>query len=493
MTLDPVVEDHPYGKPVEEFRSVLSQPQEAAEFSPVYNLTDHTWAGLPAILTFEAYDATGQSQSVQIPLTLPEREFTHPVAQELVALRKQLAWSPGFGHQDISRALFEIMARPGRYNDDTGIFLTLKSASARLQHAPGLEASTEVIHMLWEVAIALEDGTLGQTARAMEDAQRNLENALQDGASDAEISALMSDLQQALSEYMQELARMMMQHMQQNPDLQPMIPNDMAQMMDPNALNEFMQQLEQAMREGDTQTAREMLEQLQEIMNQMPSSASASGGGQGGMPQDLQEMMDGMNELQALIQKQETLRDSTEELAEMMDRMSVDSAGRQTEQEALRFILGQLMLDAGEAFPEIPEGMGQAEREMAKAAQSLRGNRPDQAVPQQNAALEYLRDAMQSMSQQMQARMQQMGPPSMGGMGMMGFMAPQPRLDPLGRPMRPDGDGRNPLFPWANVEIPDEDGRRRAREIEQIIRDRSGELERSYEERDYFRRLLKKF
>ncbi|MFZ1416596.1 MAG: DUF4175 family protein, partial [Defluviicoccus sp.] len=55
------------------------------------DLADHPWAGQPGSIVLEAEDAAGQiGRSEPLTLALPERTFTHPVAQALIALRKRL-------------------------------------------------------------------------------------------------------------------------------------------------------------------------------------------------------------------------------------------------------------------------------------------------------------------------------------------------------------------------------------------------------------------
>ncbi|MEC7028887.1 MAG: DUF4175 family protein, partial [Pseudomonadota bacterium] len=84
-------------------------------------------------------------------------------------------------------------------------------------------------------------------------------------------------------------------------------------------------------------------------------------------------------------------------------------------------------------------------------------------------------------SQQMQQMMKQMAMMALGSM----------RLDPLGRPMQ-EGNN-NSGFPGSTVKIPDEGERKRAEEILQELRKRSGEYSRPDYELEYYRRLLKQF
>ncbi|MEK9662747.1 MAG: DUF4175 family protein, partial [Alphaproteobacteria bacterium] len=54
-----------------------------------HDLTAHPWAGLDVEIVLEARDAIDQTgRSDTLTVTLPERKFTHPVAQEVIDQRK---------------------------------------------------------------------------------------------------------------------------------------------------------------------------------------------------------------------------------------------------------------------------------------------------------------------------------------------------------------------------------------------------------------------
>lgn len=131
-----------------------------------------------------------------------------------------------------------------------------------------------------------------------------------------------------------------------------------------------------------------------------------------------------------------------------------------------------------------------AEQEMRSSSDRLRQNDPKGSIPHQELAIQYLKDAQDDLSQQLQERMQQMLGP---GDPMLSQGAPQ-QYDPLGRPM-PGGEegGKQPFSPTSRVKIPDEAERKRVQEILKILREKSGDFTRSKEELDYFRRLLKQF
>jgi uncharacterized protein (TIGR02302 family) len=299
MKLDPVVEEAPTGKPVEEMRSIMSPAKTEFDVQPVYDLTSHPWAGLPAIFDFTVTDHKGQSRTTgPIPMILPERHFSHPVAQALIAERKKLAWNPTDNYEPIGREIENLLGAPHLYQNDIIVFLAIRSAASRLLHAdpPSAKIAESVMDILWNTALRLEDGNLTLAARNLRDAQKALENALQNpDVTNDEISRLMRELREAMAEYLMELQRELQKQMAEGKEL-PMIPPELlSQAIDPDALAGFLDQMESEMRNGDKNKAQEMLSELQRMMDAMDPSMAAP------MPPDMQMMAEGANELQELI------------------------------------------------------------------------------------------------------------------------------------------------------------------------------------------------
>lgn len=524
VNLDDMVIDKPLGDPYTETRLVMSPAATPFEIQPIYNLTWHTWAGLPVTATFSVTDHKGQKATLgPIKLTLPERAFRHPLAQTLIAMRKSLAWGDRQNFFEVARNIEALLNTPGLFQDDIVIFLALRAASSRLYYADQspfdnpVDTAKAVIALLWDTALAVEDGDLSLAMRNLRDAQKALENALRNpDASDEEIARLMQNLREQMGEYLTELQRDMQKRMAQGGDV-PDIPQAMLeQMMNSNEFARMLQKLESDLMAGDKDSAREMLSQLQRMMDALDPSLA------GDLPQDMQMMMQGVNELQELIQRQEELLGQTREQADDMDAGAFadslplddailknldlgdfppppqdtpkDSSGfpgqnsdpaktqaGKAEQEALRYVLGQLMLDSSEQLDEIPESMGLAEQEMRGSEDALGAGDPVGSIPHQEKALEYLKESQNELNQMLKGRMQQMIVMGFGGV----------KFDPLGRPYASDGAGDG--TGREKVEIPDEAQRKHIEEILRILRERSGDLERPYEAREYFRRLLRQF
>ena len=156
------------------------------------------------------------------------------------------------------------------------------------------------------------------------------------------------------------------------------------------------------------------------------------------------------------------------------------------QQEALRRGLGELMLQMDDMLGNIPDAMGKAERAMREASRALGQGRPDEAVPNQTEALEHLQKSQNQMSQQMA---QKFGPQLGLRPGPQGPGNRQRGQDPFGR-------GAGGSFGSAvdgETDLPSRMEMRRAREILEELRKRSGQRRRPPLERDYIDRLLRQF
>lgn len=543
MTLDTLVEEAPLGFPVEQVRSVMSPAAQDFSLAPTFDFTDNTWAGLPVTIDIVATDHLGQTAALEtIKMQLPEREFKHPVAKKLIALRKQLAWEPEGAAIEVHDGLIEILEFPQDFQDDKIVYLALSTAASRLKYSSidkeaQVSETKSVMDILWNTALRIEDGHLSIAARNLRHAQMALENALENpDISDEQISELMNELRLAMAEYLSEFQKELQKRFAEGEELL-LTPEMLAELMDPDSIADFLSQMETEMMEGNMDQAQGMLSQLQRMLDMLNPNMALP------MPENMLSMMDGVSELQQLIDKQEELLDQTEEQQALQEKFAgdksfgsalspnmdlflqwglddlppppsadnmkqtvpgVDFEQHSTEQDALRYVLGQLMLETSEAQDEIPEEMGLAEREMLYSSDDLVDAKPDASIPHQELAIEYLKRAQQAMQDKLQEQMEQMaGAMNQNGdpfgqkfgqqFGQRGQNGGGMQYDPLGRPMPGGGEDGEGLLPNSNVKIPDEAEKKRVEEILRTLRERSGELFRPREELDYFRRLLRQF
>lgn len=548
MDLSSMIEDRPLGNPVRINRAVFTGAGES-EIEQIFNLTSHTWAGLPVEFVFTVKDHTGQTgRSKVIETVLPEREFKHPVAVRLIELRKKLAWTPDSSRKEISRELETLLSFPDEFENDIVVFLAVRSAASRLYYDPRMKSYYEVLRLLWDTALRIEDGNLSLAMRALEEKIDEMKRSLNnENLQPEEFNQKLAELEQSLGEYLKSL-RNELRKQNNDKDNPPMIsPQMLEETLNEDVMEQFMQTLKNRMDSGEKEEAHELLSDLQRLMETLTPQLT------GPMPQDMQQMMTGMNELQELIKKQKTLKEQTENLTERMQAQdgeksnnqrsgtgsfgqqlspdsertrewemgemppppqrpgsqnqsedsspdnrpdnseskegdqesqgnSADLAEKSAEQKSLRYILGQLMKETGEALNDIPPSMGKAERSMKNSEDKLGQGQGEPSIENQEDAIRHLEDAMSELAQQLQQRMEEMTGMQMG----------QGQTDPLGRPLRQGREGQNGLF-GRPVKIPDQAGEKYIREILRILRERSGDLDRPDYERDYIQRLLDKF
>jgi Domain of unknown function (DUF4175) len=129
---------------------------------------------------------------------------------------------------------------------------------------------------------------------------------------------------------------------------------------------------------------------------------------------------------------------------------------------------------------------------MGDAEGALGEGNSDRAVDGQGRAIDAMRRGAQGLAQQLQQQMGQNQGQGPGPYGLPGRLGPanraQQETDPLGRPMRHNGDVDD-----LTVKVPGEIDAQRARRIIEELRRRFGEAFRPQLELDYIERLLKDY
>ena len=476
-----------------------------------HDLTPHPWAGLPVSLQLVAQDGIGQlgvSKTVQI--VLPEREFAHPVARAIIEQRRLLALYPEENRGRVA-AMLEIIAwEHERYGDDYVVFMSLVSAARRL--GPGYQNTAEhvagVLKLLWDTALRIEDGTLSLSEQSLRDAQQALLDALsKKDTPDAEIERLMREFEKALDEYMKSLAEMM----RENPELQKQLPeiDPQAMMLSREDLKKMMDQIRDLARSGQRDAARQMLSQMQQMLENLRMRRFAQPN------QQQQQAMKMLNDLQDIIKQQQQLLDKTFREAQRRGQMrggtpqqrmppnmmppgmrqqqpgGDDSSPMEEEsqaQEELRRRLGDMMRQLGEMSGNIPRPLGRAERAMRESTDQLGEGQAGQAVPPQSEAVDQLQQGARAATQQLMQQLSRSGQMRPGPGEPMG-QPPDRDRDPFGRDVESSGRGMN----TEEVKIPDRDKVQDARRIRDELRRRAGQRARPTLELDYIERLLRQF
>jgi uncharacterized protein (TIGR02302 family) len=456
-----------------------SDPRKAQEIS-YHDLTPHPWAGLPVTIQLTAKDALGQTATSDlVELVLPERIFHHPIARAVIEQRKRLI-ADSDNRRSVARALYAIGAQPPTYNNDLVVVLGLQVAQQRLT-LDSTDASVDSVQsLLWELALRIEEGDLAVAERELRRLQQALQDALANGASDQEIERLMNELQQAMDQFMTALTDKMKRDMEQGG-------RGRQQQFDPNTmevhredLQKMLERARELARGGARDAARNMLSQLQEMLENLQSQPY----GQQTDPATA-EAMKLLDDMDKLAKRQQDLLDETfrhsQQMGDNQQSMPNGDPGA-ADQEGLRRDLGDLMRRYGGMMGDIPRSLQRAEKSMRDATQALKQGKPGEAVDPQSQALGELQKGMQDMASAMMQQLQQQAGRRPGQ---------QPNgqdRDPLGR--RENGAG---TIDTSDVKIPEQSDVQRARELIDELRRRSGDRERPKVERDYIDRLLKRF
>ena len=463
------------------------------------DITEHPWAGAEVVMTLVARDEAGnEGRSEPHELQLPQRIFVKPIARALIEQRRILALDAET-RPLVLTALDALTIAPDRFTPEVAVYLGLRSIYLDLANAKTDDALREVVARMWDMALQIEDGNVSQAEQALRQAQEALRQALERGASDEEIKKLMDQLRAAMDKFLQALAEEMRRNPQQL--ARPLDRN--TRMLSQQDLKSMLDRLEQLARSGNKDAARQLLEQLQSMLENLQMARPGAQGDEGD-----DDMMSALDELGDMIRKQQQLRDKTFKQGQDQRRDRQRGQGKKEmgdlrqDQQALKDRLNKLMEqlrqrglgnpdkgqkgqgEKGQGENEMDQ-LGSAGDAMGEAEGELGEGDADGAVDSQGRALEAMRKGAQGLAQQMQQNGMAQGP---GQPGRNGRARAEQDTDPLGRPLRGRDYGDD-----VTVKVPGEIDAQRARRILEELRKRFGESFRPQIELDYIERLLKDF
>lgn len=504
----------------------LSQPDFSA----------HPWAGLEVSLQLIARDGADQTgTSETVTLTLPERSFNHPVARAMMEVRKNLSRDPSARGLAL-RALNALANDADAFEHDIPTYLALGIAGSVLHRDRREDAVAEAQGILWEAALALEEGRDSRTAAALAEAQRALREALAEAERTPENEAERAQAQERIQELRDAIRRhleaMADRLQQENAEALPYDPQQ--RMLDQRDMDQRTRRMEEATRENRLQDAQRELTDLEEMLRALQEGRVARG-----EPPERQRQRERgqqqMGAVQDMVRRQTTMLDQGQRRAEQEDErqrqerrqlspwhqrptspgQAVPEANAQARaeaegeahadarmQRALRRALGELMQQYGDLTGEVPQAMGQADQAMREAMEALSENRD--ARPAQQEAIRRLQEGGRQMAQQMQRQFGQGqgqgegsgdgdgdmgGDYGFGGEGPGGEFGLGEGRDPLGRPRDSAGTADH----GSDTRVPEEAELLRTRRLQEELRRRGAERERPAEELDYIDRLLRRF
>lgn len=513
----------------------LSGSREEFTEKLIEDFAQHPWANMPVVFTFSAMDEAGQSAAAAgFGADMVTRRFFDPLAAAVIEQRRDLLWARSNAPR-VAQILRTLSHRPDGLYRDYGDYLRLRTILRRLegytvQAAIPEPRQEEIAAALWDLAIQLEEGDVGDALERMQRAQERLSQAMRDGASEQEIARLMQELREATQDYLRQLSR------QAEADGEMMDPGDMPDNMmtlSQDDLQAMMDRIQELMEQGRMAEAEQALREFQQMMENMRMTRSQQGQGQGNEGREAMEgLAETLREQQGL--SDQAFRDLQEQFnpgarsgesqgnegrdgglgrgqshqggqggdrgdgqggegAESRNPDGQGGNGREQpgqggsladRQQALRQQLQQqrdgLPYLGGEAGEAAREALDRAGRAMEGAEDALRGGDNAEAIDRQSDAMEALREGMRSLgealAQQQQPGQQNGQQPSATAQG--------ERLDPLGRSNGSVNDGGK---------VGEGNAYRRAWDLLEDIRRRAGERQRSERERSYLQRLLDRF
>ena len=470
----------------------------------IEDFSKHPFAGLPVTVRLTAEDATGQTgESATATGVLPMRSFYDPFAAALIEQRRDLLWSAANARR-VTQVLRAITYRPEGSEVSPRTYLVVRTAIRRLAAADEADqvaqVRDEVAEALWQAAVQIEDGALGDAAARLARAKERLQQALRDNAPDEEIARLMDELRQATRDYMEQMARDAIQNGEQQ---QAQIPP--GQTMTQDQIQELMDRIQELSEQGRKAEAEALLEMLQQMLENMQMMMGSNPGGPGENGQG-QQSMQGLAD--ALREQQGLADDSFQQLQREFQRgrqgqgqpgqpgepgegtaegtPGQDAQTLAERQEALRQLMeemqGRLPGEAGEGARE---ALREAERNMGEARDGLDEGDTAGALDRQADAIDDLREGMRQMGEDLRRAATAEG----GEQGQTeGAATAENGRDPLGRPMgQRGGVGTNQEM------LPEGDSAAKARQLLDEIRRRVGQQGRPEMELDYLRRLLDLF
>jgi uncharacterized protein (TIGR02302 family) len=475
------------------------------------DLTAHGYAGAEVEITLIATDAAGQTgMSEPVIFKLPERIFTHPLARAIIEQRKNLAVNGEEGRETAEVAMEALSIGPDLfYGEDYGVYLGIRAIRHRLVNIRDEAEKQPAMSLMWDMAVALEEGELADALEALRAAQEALEDAIRRGASEEEIEELMDRLRTAMARYMQQLA--------ENAQPGGQMPQG-GQMMTFDSLEALMQAIEDLARTGNAEEAAQLLAGLMAMLENMQMVQGQGGqpGQQGQEGQQAGPQQEAIQGLGDLMGQQRQLMDRTFRAQRgqqgqqgqqgqpgegqqgnsqagpgapgqgqsQFGQQFGDQPGGQSpgalaqEQQNLNETLRGIMQGLQDGGQQAPEGLAGAGEAMGEAQNELQGGQFGSAAEAQQNALNQMRQGAQELARSLNNQNTGAGQTANG----------QVIEDPLGRRL----GGNNPVGRLMEG-LPAQNDLQRAREILDELRRRAAELGRSQEELDYIERLLDLF
>lgn len=461
------------------------------------NMSDHPLAGGDVHINLCGFDGLKNQGCGHVKVALPLPQLNNPLGYEVQQLRRKLALMvetadrglDGMplevalkqgGMEVIDRFVVLMDERPTEFPKPETYFkiMDLHYDLMLAVEDADVPAMSGIIGSLREVVLQLEEDLFSEADKALRDAMKALQEALEEGASDELLEALSKELMNAMKAKAEE----------QKSD-ESLSPSEQQAFEDMQKLMEEMQKQMEEMGITAQQMAQMMMGQMGQMGQGSPGSPPSGAKGQEGEQpsQSYEEMLEKMKkrmeemkekaeymaEIGAITEAQQGLRDRTlstvlnEQGGNLSDEGFIENL--EAEQGGLEQRLSELVGKMKKDRLPI-DSLEVAEVEMDEAENDLDVQRLGEAVGDQDEALEALREGQQQM-QQMMAMLIPGGGGPLSGTGPGGPPPPGElrRDSPL---MNEEGELRALSPPNKDLGVSPSDGQRENRRVRDQILER---------------------
>lgn len=507
-----------------ELEAPAGDPREAEGETEV-DLASHPYAGMEVEARIVAIDALGQ-EGVSDPLhfTLPEKIFLQPLARAAIEIRRHILAErrpyrdgPGVqrhhvpagdillgnerievrdydsrpamrrappGIQRAARLMDALMTAPqDGYFRDLAVYFGFRNARSQLAVARDPDEAEVAADTLWRTALRAEYGGAADARRALEEAQRQLAEALAQGAPQERVRQLLEALRRATENYMEALVQ---EALRSGETAQNQDDTEEQASLSQRDIQNMLRRVQELSEQGRNAEAQQLLQQLAQILSNLDVQLSQGDQSDGQQGEGEQQMQQSIDELSETMGEQRALRDETRQQQQEQRQGQGGSGGEQQggqggdqlarQQSELRQGLAEAQRMADEAGAAPSDDLNAAGEAMRRAEDALRRGDLEDAEAAQSAALENLREGSEALSTEMRER----------GRGGEEGGAGDGNRDPLGRAGGTGAEGSEGFVPNTTDPV-------RAREIFDEIRRRAQDPNRPEAEREYLRRLLDRF
>ena len=508
------------------------------------DLTRNRWAGTHVEVQLIATDGAGQTgRSAPFIFRLPDRLMIIPLAKAIqdvrvTLLREEAAYQETQTVEDglsedglflsatqrlnqappgVQRAALMLEAltfEAPQYFRDVLLFSGLETARFTLSSASATAEAKTAEPLLWAMALRAEYGSAADAYAALMAAKEALENALRDGADEAEIKRLMEAFRQAAQRYVAaRMAEALANGLESAPDDRDGAEGPDGPALGGDSFSDMLDALEDLSETGATEQARQLLADITNLLENLQfQEGNGSGDGFPGLPGDQnaeqeeddrpeeeREISETMQELLDLLREQRELNDET--LAQQRGERGTQQLGETGEtapnnsdengsngigeeeslaerQRGLADRLDDLMeqTEDGAGLGELldQDTLEAIQRAQNRAGSALENQDETRAIRNQELATEQFLNLAEQLAEELDALEQaRRGDVTQAA-------------DPLGRAPQSGLDDQN------SVQIPDQQERERARDILEELRRRYENTEDDAE-REYLDRLLDRF